>query len=307
MHLLMLPNKSGMRLAVILSFLAWQSFPLTPAGTCPGQEATAAEDGPDGEDVQMPFQWQYGPTLSQIGGLAEIEVPAGYQFADKEGTQFLMQAMENPIDGSELGIIVPTSEDEASDWFVVFQFSDIGYVPDDEKDNLDADAMLEAMRRGNEAGNKERRKRGWATLDLIGWEVKPQYDAETNNLEWAVRAESNGDPVLNYNTRILGRHGVMEANLVVDPADLAATLPKFRSLLAGYTFSPGQKYAEYRQGDKIAKLGLTALVTGGAAAVALKTGLFKKFWKLIVLGFMAIGGFFKKLFGGGRATPEQAP
>jgi uncharacterized membrane-anchored protein len=295
-----------MRLTVILLFGVWQSFPLSPVGTCHGQDATVAEDGRDEENVQLPFQWQRGPTLSPIGDIAEIQVPAGYQFADKEGTQFLMQVMENPVDGSELGIIMPTSEDDASDWFVVFQFSDVGYVPDDEKDDLDADAMLESMRRGNEEGNKERRKRGWATLELIGWEVKPQYDAETNNLEWAVRAESNGEPVLNYNTRILGRRGVMEANLVVDPEDLAATLPLFRSLLAGYTFTPGQKYAEYRQGDKIAKLGLTALVTGGAAAVALKTGLFKKFWKLIVLGFIAIGGFFKKLFGGGRATPEQA-
>jgi uncharacterized membrane-anchored protein len=48
---------------------------------------------------------------------------------------------------------------------------------------------------------------------------------------------------------------------------------------------------------------LAALVTGGAAAVALKTGLlgwliltFKKGAKLIVVAVVAIGAFIKKLF-----------
>jgi len=56
----------------------------------------------------------------------------------------------------------------------------------------------------------------------------------------------------------------------------------------------GQRYAEFRPGDKIAEYGLAALITGGAAAVALKTGLFQKFWKLIVLGFVALAGALKK-------------
>jgi uncharacterized membrane-anchored protein len=41
---------------------------------------------------------------------------------------------------------------------------------------------------------------------------------------------------------------------------------------------------------------LAALIAGGAGAVALKTGLLAKFWKLIVVAFAAIAGFIKKVF-----------
>ncbi len=49
---------------------------------------------------------------------------------------------------------------------------------------------------------------------------------------------------------------------------------------------------------------MTALITGGAAAVAIKTGLFKKFWKLIVLAGAAGLAALRKLFGRGP-QPEE--
>jgi len=68
--------------------------------------------------------------------------------------------------------------------------------------------------------------------------------------------------VVNYNTRLLGRKGVMEVSLVVDPEKLSATMPAYQALLKDYDFKQGERYAEFRQGDKIAKYGLAALVTG---------------------------------------------
>src|SRR5262249_22378139 len=131
--------------------------------------------------------------------------------------------------------------------------------------------------------------------------------------EWAIRATSGGEPLLNYNTRLLGRRGVMEAVLVIDPDKLATTLPTFRNVLAGYSFQSGQTYAEYRSGDKVAKYGLAALVVGGAAVGAAKLGLFtgllvflKKGWKLVVVAFAAIAAaikkFFARIFGGRRES-----
>jgi uncharacterized membrane-anchored protein len=79
-------------------------------------------------------------------------------------------------------------------------------------------------------------------------------------------------------------------------------LPEFNALLAGYKYSTGETYAEYKPGDKIAKYGLGALVLGGAAVGAAKLGLFawlavflKKGFKLIILAVVAIGAFFKKI------------
>ena len=93
----------------------------------------------------------------------------------------------------------------------------------------------------------------------------------------------------------------MEVTLVTDPTTLSETLPKSKNLLAGFHFKQGQKYAEFRQGDKVAKYGLTALVLGGAAAVAVKTGLFKWIWKGLVVGVLVLIAFFRNLFSGKKS------
>jgi uncharacterized membrane-anchored protein len=159
----------------------------------------------------------------------------------------------------------------------------------------EAEAVVES-KKGTEAVNKERLRRGWPIMTVLGWEQKPRYNEITHNLEWAIRGESEGQLVINYNTRLLGRGGVMCVTLVTDPTTLSPTLPKFKNLLTGFEFKQGQKYAEFRQGDKVAKYGLTALVVGAASAVAVKTGLFKWIWKGFVVGILALFGFFTKLF-----------
>lgn len=261
----------------------------------PGQEPSL-EPGPQ----SSPVTWQEGPTLAAIGDLAEIQVPMGFKFTGAEGTQLLLRLMQNPTNGSELGFLVPQGD---SSWFVIFEFDDVGYIKDDEKDALDADAILKSIRSGNDAANRERASRGWGTLEILGWEQPPRYNTETNNLEWAVKATSGQDPVVNYNTRLLGRAGVMKANLVCNPEVLPTALPEFRKLLAGYSFKSGQKYSEFRQGDKVAQYGLAALVTGGAAAVALKSGLLQKGWKVIVALLLGAGAMLKRLFGGRQSEP----
>ena len=40
------------------------------------------------------------------------------------------------------------------------------------------------------APDEERKKRGWPPLEIEGWEVAPRYNAESHNLEWAVKARS---------------------------------------------------------------------------------------------------------------------
>jgi uncharacterized membrane-anchored protein len=203
-----------------------------------------------------------------------------------------MEAYQNPTNGRELGFIAPASEE----WFAVFEFDDVGYIRDDEKSSLDADALLASIKTGNDTGNKERQKRGWSTMTIMGWEQQPRYDESTHNLEWAVRAESEGEPIINHNTRLLGRGGVMEVTLVTNPSTLSDTLPKFKTMLAGFDFEQGQRYAEFRQGDRMAEYGLTGLIVGGTTAVLVKTGAFKWLWKGIVVFGLAIVAFIRKLF-----------
>jgi uncharacterized membrane-anchored protein len=252
------------------------------------------------QDPMEKVQWVHGPASADLGSIAQVRVPGGFIFANANDTRKLMEAMQNPTSGAELGFVAP----ETMEWFAVFEFDKVGYVKDDEKTKLDNDAMLKSIRAGTEAGTKERKKRGWPTMTITGWEQTPHYDEATHNLEWAIRGESEGKPVVNFNTRILGRAGVMRVTLVTDPDTLTATIPKFKNMLAGYDYKTGAKYAEYRPGDKIAKYGLSALVVGGAAAVAVKSGLLKYIWKFIVIGVVALGGLFKRMFGG-RSTNNQ--
>ncbi|PYI85703.1 MAG: DUF2167 domain-containing protein [Verrucomicrobia bacterium] len=241
-----------------------------------------------------------GPAKARLESVAQIDVPAGYIFIDGKGTRALLKSKGEPTSGQEVGLMVATNEN----WSVFFEFSNIGYVKDDEKDKLDADKLLESIKRGTAEANKERQRAGNPPLEIVGWEVPPKYDDTTHNLEWAVRATSEGRPLLNYNTRLLGRKGVMEVVLVVDPEKVPETLPVFRKLLTGYAFTTGQTYAEYRPGDKVAKVGLAALVLGGAAVGAAKLGLFaplvlflKKAWKLVVVAIAAVAASLKKLLG----------
>ncbi|MDB6067467.1 MAG: hypothetical protein JWR26_3675 [Pedosphaera sp.] len=248
------------------------------------------------------IKWTKGPSTASLKDIAEIRVPQGYQFAAGADTRKLLEAMGNPTSGDELGFLSPTS----MVWFVVFEYDKTGYIKDDDKDKLDPDAMLKAIKAGTEEGNKRRKKMGAAPMNIIGWEQPPKYNPETHNLEWAIRAESEGSLVVNYNTRLLGRGGVMEVSLVVDPEKLADTMPAYQSVLTDYSFKQGERYAEYRPGDKVAKYGLAALVTGGAAVVAVKSGLLayillfaKKAWVLVVAAFAAVVNFFKRLVNGG--------
>lgn len=236
--------------------------------------------------------WQKGPSVGQLGINAEVKIPEGYIFANARDTRTLMEATKNPISNSELGFIARADED----WFVVFEFDDDGYVNDDDKTSLDADALLKSIKEGTEEANKERVRRGWPTLKTLGWETPPRYNETTHNLEWATRAESEGELTINHNTRLLGRDGVMRVTLVTDPETLATTLPKFRDMLQGFEFKDGYRYSQFRAGDKTAAYGLTGLIVAGGAAAAVKTGAFKWLWKVLVAAAVGISGLVKKLF-----------
>ncbi|MEK7781933.1 MAG: DUF2167 domain-containing protein [Verrucomicrobiota bacterium] len=240
-----------------------------------------------------------GPTNAVLAGVAEIAVPAGYLFIDGKTTRAMMESAGEPVSGNEAGFLAPTNRG----WAVYFQYDNSGYVKDDDKDKLDADKLLQAIKKGNDAGNEYRKERGNPTLDIVGWEQEPKYDDVTHNLTWAIRATSQGEQIVNYNTRLLGRKGVMEVVLVCDPAELKQYLPTFHEVLAGYKYSTGESYAEYKPGDKLAKYGLGALVLGGAGVGAAKLGLFawlavafKKFGKFVIILVVAVAAVFRKFF-----------
>ena len=260
------------------------------------------------ERPASPIPWQPGPMTANLGGVAELHVPEGFLFADKAGTVKLLELTHNLVGGNEVGAIVPAGESKEDSWFVVFEFSDVGYVKDDEKNKIDAPALLKSIKEGTDEANKERKKRGWHTFNVDGWQRPPFYDTNTNNLTWAIRGIGDtGDTSVNHSVRVLGRRGTMNVDLVLDPTFYASTVPRFDGVMRGFRFKQGSRYADFSKGDKVAAYGLTALIAGGAGAVALKTGLLAKFWKAliglvlvlkkaIVVLVMAVAAFFKRIW-----------
>jgi uncharacterized membrane-anchored protein len=278
--------------------------------TCLALTLASAQGQKESESDGPKLNWSKGPTKAKMEQVAEIDVPAGYAFLNGKDAQTILKAMGNFPTDQEVGFLAPTS----MVWFVVFEYDPVGYVKDDDKDKLDADKMLASVKKGTEYANKERAKAGIPPLNIVGWEQPPHYNAETHNLEWAIRAESEGEPVINHNTRLLGRRGVMRVTLVGDPKELATAMPEFKSLLGTYSFQSGQTYAEYKQGDKVAKYGLAALVVGGAAVGAAKLGLFawlgvllKKAGKAIILVVVAAAVVVKKFFGKLFGRRDESP
>jgi uncharacterized membrane-anchored protein len=258
------------------------------------------------QEQQPAIDWQRGPVTGELGSSGKIEVPEGYLFADKKGAQKLLEITHNIPTGNETGVIVPAGEGPENDWFIIFEFSDIGYIKDAAKEKLDADALPESIQNGTEAQNEARKKNGWAPFHVVGWHKTPYYDTHTNNLTWSIRGHSDDgtEDSINHSTRILGRRGTTNVDLVVNPDQAAQAVPKLAALLSKFEYVQGSRYADFIAGDKVAAYGLTALVAGGAGAVLMKTGLLQKFWKLIVLGVIALFGalkkFFARLFGKGE-------
>lgn len=275
---------------------AFQETPTEEAG-----EASGEEEG-EGQDPFEGLKLVTGPAVGDLGESALVNVPEGLVYLDGKDTRTLMERFQNPVSNTEVGLVGTPD----LTWFVVFEFDEMGYVSDEDKDDLDADELLESMREANEAASEERKKRGWETLTLEGWEVPPHYDTQSNNLEWALRLRSeSGGVSINHNSRALGRHGVMVITLVCGEGMLTELLPQFREFLKGFEYKSGHRYSEFTSGDKLAEYGLTALVAGGAGALAVKTGLLGKLWKPIAAGLVAIAAFFKKIFGGKKK--ETAP
>jgi uncharacterized membrane-anchored protein len=245
--------------------------------------------------------WQKGPLTATLGDeVATVGVPPDYVFADAADTRKLMESMGNSVDNTEVGMISPAGED----WFLIFEYNPDGYVKDDDRDQIDKDAILDSYKKGTEEGNKRRREMGAPGLHITGWFEEPHYDPRTNNLVWALQArDDNGGEVVNYNVRVLGREGYMSVTLVDDPSKIAANKPRAEKILSSVAYAKGKTYAEWRPGDKVAQYGLAALVAGGAGAAATKMGLFAvlgkflaKAGKAVVLLFIAVGVGLKKLW-----------
>lgn len=237
------------------------------------------------------LHWMQPGSKGLIANKAEFKTTDQFTFLNATDTDKFLKLNGNPPTGGNAYTIAPVK----GEWFGILQFAEEGYVKDDEK--IDASALLEQLKANNVSGNEVKRKEGYPTLTLMGWAMPPRYDKQSQRLEWGTRLITDADKVevVNVSTRLLGRHGYMSATLVTTPSTMEADLADFKLALKNFDYISGEKYSEWREGDKVAAYGLGALVLGGAAAVATSKGALKAIGLALVAAAVAALGFFKKL------------
>ncbi len=234
-----------------------------------------------------------------LGSIAKLKLQEGLVFLDKDDTVANELSYGGVPSNKEIGSVFPTDENET--WSVFFDYDDIGHIADDEKNDIDADALLESYKVGTEAANKETTEENHLFVD--GWDVPPTYDDNLHSLKWSLLAHDNkNETLINYNVRILTREGYISAILVSDPTHLAEDRKSFENIvLSNFSVNSGEGYADFDEStDKLAEIGLAGLIIGGGGlVVAKKVGLIAMLVVLIkkfgIVAVVAIAGLFKYL------------
>jgi uncharacterized membrane-anchored protein len=255
------------------------------------------------DSIQGSLRYQTGH-LTLPGGIGELTVPAGYRYLDSaQSRRVLTEYWHNP-GGTSLGMLFPKNQgplDEHS-WAYIIQYEPMGYVKDDDANDIDYNELLADMQKDLEEENPEREKAGFEAAHLMGWGANPYYDKSQHALHWAklLRFGSSPDSTLNYNVRLLGRKGVLILNAVASPEQLPEIKASIPGLLANVGFAKGQQYTDYSAGiDEVAAYSIGGLVAGKVLA---KVGFFAvilKFWKLGILALGGIWAAIKRFFGFG--------
>ncbi|HET7810669.1 MAG TPA: DUF2167 domain-containing protein [Steroidobacteraceae bacterium] len=273
----------------------------TPASSDGPETAAASEQEPQGPD----FNYQTG-NIQLPNGKATLHLGDRYRYLDAGETNKLLTAWGNPPDDSTQGAIVARDVDPMSQegWAVILTYLDEGHVDDSDAAKMDYEDILDDMKENTKAGNEERKKAGYGGLELIGWAEAPHYDSAAKKLYWAkeLKFEGSEGNTLNYDVRVLGREGILSMLAVAGMNQLPQVREDMKPLIEVAEFNEGYRYADFNsKTDRMAEYGLGALILGGIAA---KTGLLAKIgiWllamkKFILMGLVALGAFFKKLFG----------
>lgn len=282
-----------------------------------GSDSVTADDGAITLETQTAEEWitAFEEKLDRRTGEIRIaddtvvlNVPDGFYYLDTEDANaVLTEAWGNPVDELTLGMLFPAkySPLDKESWGVNLSYSDDGYVSDKEAAKIDYDQLMRDMQSEATAENAWREENGYPSIEILGWAEDPSYDPDTNKMVWAKRIQFAGSDVetLNYNVRALGRQGVFNANFIANGDQLAEVKDGAPDVMAMIEFTDGNRYADYKKGDRVAAYGLAGLIAGGA--IAKKTGLIaivllaaKKFGVIILAGIAGLFGAVRRMFGG---------
>ena len=289
-----------------------------------------AEEAKDKEDraakvkkLVDELKWKEGK-IPLGGDLATVTADEGLRYLNDEDTNKVLSKLWGNPPSRTMGMIFPHNAGplEARWSIVIDGFDKEGYVKDEDADKLDPNALLMQLQDGQTEANAERRKQGYAELEIVQFAIPPHFDKESKKLYWAIDLKEIGSTQhgVNYYVRVLGRRGYLVMTGMADLdalKELDSAMPQF---LTKIEFNEGNRYADFNpKTDKVATYGIAGLIAGAIGIkVAAKAGILaalftkfgpimlalKKLWLLIIAGIA--GGFSKiKNFFTRKSKPDQ--
>jgi uncharacterized membrane-anchored protein len=189
---------------------------------------------------------------------------------------------------------------------------EIGYV-DMEEWTEDATAQIDEIWQSYVEGSKAQSERIGFEVAPVKWVLYPTLNKDTKVMTYGILLNFGGEEVINLHAIKFTRNGFVEMNIVTDGAMLADASKDFDAVAtyASNTYAPdaGFRYADFKDGDKIAAIGAVGVLAsvmgveyskkGTLAAIGAAILLFaKKLWFLLLAIPVMIWGGVKKFFGG---------
>jgi uncharacterized membrane-anchored protein len=251
--------------------------------------------------------WREGELLELPSSRGTLKTPKGFdQLLGQNAVSLyeILNGVEAPR-GTEAAIY-----DKKSTAIVFFQnISGGGFVRLDDWDQVDADAMLKSVSEKTEAANAKRKEVGISPIHVEKWLERPHLNRATNTVRWAFELTEDGsEPLVNSVALVLGRDGFEK--LVWAGPKSALNDGLLNIALESFSFPVGGRYADYKDGDKVAEYGIAGLVASVLGAkFAAKVGLFaalavllKKFGVFIVIGAGAVVVWLWRVIGRKKQT-----
>ena len=244
------------------------------------------------DSLESTLNYQSGEVKLE-NGIGSLNIPKGFKYLGSADAQRVVEDFwGNPEDPSTLGLIVPemAGVTGADAWAFIVTYDEMGFVKDDDADDIDYEELLSDMQEDTKAANEARAKEGYESITLVGWASEPFYDKDKKVLHWAkeLKFGESEENTLNYNVRILGRKGVVVLNAVSSMSQLSDVKPNIDPIMSSFSFSDGSKYEEFDpEIDEVAAWTIGGLVAGKVLAKAGILALILKNIKLIGLGLVA--------------------
>ena len=261
------------------------------------------------DSIESTLHYKTGKVVLE-NGLATLNIAPGFKFLDSAETRYVLEDLWGNLKGqTALGMILPADERASiADYAFIVEYNALGYVKDQDADDINYDDLLKEMKEDAVKTNEERKKAGIPSMFLVGWASKPHYDKDRKLLYWAkeFNVEGSEENTLNYDIRILGRKGVLTLQAVAGMSQLDSVNKNINNILGMVSFNKGSRYEDFDSNiDNVAAWTIGGLVAGKLLA---KAGIIALILKNIKLIFLAIAGFGSGIwrFITGKKKQEEA-